>query len=101
MFQQEYTDAELTTINSKLESKAYGSNEKGCKLWLGALNKRGYGKIRFPKLRDNMGLQPNNAVLVHRLIYFVHIRGAPMDDYMHVSHICHVKNRLACHLAVF
>lgn len=94
MFRQQYSSYDMDVIASKLESKSYGTNAKGCKLWLGALNSEGYGKMRFPKISTNtgLGLHTQNAVLVHRLAYFVYTHGAYMFDHMHVSHVCHVKN---------
>ena len=51
-------------------------NEFGCWLWIGALNRSGYGLF--------------NKTKAHRFAYQMFV--GPIEDGMHIDHLCRVRN---------
>ena len=92
MFSQTYSSLDLHNVSVRIHSKVFGTNIKGCNLWLGSRDKYGYGVMRFPKTKhsDAANIQ-NSSVKVHRLLYFVENNGTNLTADMHVSHLCHSK----------
>lgn len=88
MFEETFSEAELGKIGQKLDNKAYDTNEKGCRLWQGAKDKDGYGRMRVTAT-DVRGVKHQVTASVPRLVLFLAINGSPIPIDRQSSHLCH------------
>lgn len=71
------------TLEERFEYYAGPPNEKGCRLWGGGLNDRGYGTIHVSTLGANR--------LAHRVSYELHY-GTPIPPHTPIHHVCAVPS---------
>lgn len=88
LFEHVFAVSELVKIKENLNKKDFETNDLGCKLWVGAMNAEGYGRMRVT-LTDVDGTKCSKTVRVPRLSLFLQLGGSPMPEYMHCSHLCH------------
>lgn len=62
----------------RILARAERDDETGCLLWMGAANRKGYGRIRFNKKLYS----PHRVVLEHKL-------GRPLKPGEDTCHLCH------------
>ena len=86
-----YSDSDIKRITMKLDSKKYNENNKHCHLWIGCVDKYGYGRIRVQArsiCNDNL---VRKVERISRLKYFLSHGGLPLAANYDVSHLCHTK----------
>ena len=89
MFNYILSAAEIGRLKAILASKPYDTNEKGCHLWMGSVDVRGYGKL-YLSVQTQSGPKIKGSQPVHRLAVYLANDGIPIDDRLHASHLCHI-----------
>jgi hypothetical protein len=74
-----------STLLERLMLKIDTQGPNGCWIWKGAVNNKGYGRLRVGK----------RVIYSHRLIYSLLVE--PFDDGLVINHVC--KNRLCQNVA--
>jgi hypothetical protein len=84
-FQNVASEIQVNDLKKFLDERSF-VNEKGCKIWLGAVDRDHYGVARVT-IKDK-----RIRFAAHRLMYYLSLDGKfLLNPSMHVSHICHVK----------
>ena len=91
MFSQQFSEEEITKMTEKISSMPRNYNEKGCHLWTKSKTAAGYGRIYMTVTSLN-GTKFNRYFPVHRMAIFLHLNAQPLDNDLHASHICHIKD---------
>lgn len=66
-------------LPTRIEDNIHRIPETGCWIWMGELNRNGYGRISFGGARR----------MVHRIVYILLVKSIP--DGLHLDHLCRVR----------
>lgn len=66
-------------LPDRIEELIFRIPESGCWIWMGELNRNGYGRVAFGGARR----------MVYRIMYILLVRAIP--DALHLDHLCRVR----------